>query len=313
MVTKSINNIREGNWAGLATDLASVAVSFIPGVGTAAAMALQAGVQAGGAALQGGSAGDIAKAGAMGAAGAGAGAAIGKFGGSLLSKASTGLKNTVSKVKMSNTGQMTGAAADITTTQVTDTAVEQTLAQKIGAAKQPVPGQVQAPGVEQTLAQKIGAKAPGPVKFGIPKQGAETAANTAVKQSGIKAFGAKVANSKVGKAVGQHGIQEVLAAGSMVAGAKQASAANKVSQQSLLFQKQTYAEQTAKEEKSKAQLKEDAWTSYTSSQLFGESLYADSPSSTNLLTSYTSNGTGNAGNYSLLSTSIKVSKSTDIT
>lgn len=309
MVTKSINNIREGNWAGLATDLASVAVSFIPGVGTAAAMALQAGVQAGGAALQGGSAGDIAKAGAMGAAGAGAGAAIGKFGGSLLSKASTGLKNTVSKVKISNSGQMTGAAANTVTTQGADAAVEQTLAQKIGAAKQPGPGQVQAPGVEQTLAQKIGAKAPGPVKFGIPKQGAEAA----VKQSGIKAFGAKVANSKVGKAVGQHGVQEVLAAGSMIAGAKQASAANKVSQQSLLFQKQTYTEQTAKEEKTKAQLKEDAWSSYTSSQLFGEDLYINSSSNSNLLTSPTSNGTGNAGNYSLLSTSVGVSRKTDLT
>lgn len=313
MVTKSINNIREGNWAGLATDLASVAVSFIPGVGTAAAMALQAGVQAGGAALQGGSAGDIAKAGAMGAAGAGAGAAIGKFGGSLLSKASTGLKNTVSKVKMSNTGQLTGPAADIPMNQVADVGASTGTSAGTGVTAKPTLEQLNSQIAKSEFAKSVGGKTIEPVKFGIPKQGAETAANTAVKQSGIKAFGAKVANSKVGKAVGQHGIQEVLAAGSMVAGAKQASAANKVSQQSLLFQKQTYAEQTAKEEKSKAQLKEDAWTSYTSSQLFGESLYADSPSSTNLLTSYTSNGTGNAGNYSLLSTSIKVSKSTDIT
>lgn len=303
MVMKTINNVKEGNWAGLATDLASVAVSFIPGVGTAAAMALQAGVQAGGAALQGGSTGDIIKAGAAGAAGAGAGAAIGKFGGSLLSKASTGLKNTVSKVKIGNTGQMTGAAANITNTTA-DAAID--------SATQNVTKTTTTAPVPDGPAPTLRPRAGGDVLKGQPISVRLKSAGLTVA-GGAKDIGTKVANSKVGKAVGQHGIQEVLAAGSMVAGAKQASAANKVSQQSLLFQKQTYAEQTAKEEKSKAQLKEDAWTSYTSSQLFGEDLYVNSASNTNLLTSPTSNGTGNAGNYSLLSTSVGVSRKTDIT
>ena len=291
MVMKTINNVKEGNWAGLATDLASVAGSFIPGVGTAAAMALQAGVQAGGAALQGGSTGDIIKAGAAGAAGAGAGAAIGKFGGSLLSKASTGLKNTVSKVKMGNTGQMTGAAADVTTTQVADTAVEQTLAQKIGA---------QAPGKTSWQVDKVTGK---PSLVSDP-----TKVITKADVSKVAAL-----KAKAGKVVGQYGVQGALSVGTTVAGIKQGNAANKVSEQSLLFQKQTYAEQTAKEEKVKAQLKEDAWTSYSSSKLFGEELYNSSSTNTNLLTSYTSNGTGNAGTFSLLNSGVMASKKTDLT
>lgn len=300
MVMKTINNVKEGNWAGLATDLASVAVSFIPGVGTAAAMALQAGVQAGGAALQGGSTGDIIKAGAAGAAGAGAGAAIGKFGGSLLSKASTGLKNTVSKVKMSNTGQMTGAATNITNTTA-DAALD-TATQNVAQTQAPVPGA--GTDAAPTLRPKadIGSLKGQPISVKL-------------KAAGNKAqvAGAKVANSKVGKLAGQYGAQGALSVGSTVAGVKQGNAANRVAEQSLLFQKQTYEEQTAKENKVKAQLKEDAWTSYSSSKLFGEELYNSSSTNTNLLTSYTSNGTGNAGTFSLLNSGVMASKKTDLT
>ena len=303
MVMKTINNVKEGNWAGLATDLASVAVSFIPGVGTAAAMALQAGVQAGGAALQGGSTGDIIKAGAAGAAGAGAGAAIGKFGGSLLSKASTGLKNTVSKVKMGNTGQMTGAAANITNTTA-DAAID--------SATQNVTKTTTTAPVPDGPAPTLRPRAGGDVLKGQPIGVRLKSAGLTVA-AGAKDIGTKVANSKVGKAAGQYGVQGALSVGTTVAGIKQGNAANRVAEQSLLFQKQTYTEQTAKEEKTKAQLKEDAWTSYTSSQLFGEDLYVNSSSNSNLLTSPTSNGTGNAGNYSLLSTSIGVSRKTDLT
>ena len=301
MVMKTINNVREGNWAGLATDLASVAVSFIPGVGTAAAMALQAGVQAGGAALQGGSTGDIIKAGAAGAAGAGAGAAIGKFGGSLLSKASTGLKNTVSKVKMSNTGQMTGAAANITNT--TADATIDSATQNVVKTTAPVPD-----GPAPTLRPRAG----GDVLKGQPISVRLKSAGLTVA-GGAKDIGTKVANSKAGKAAGQYGVQGALSVGTTVAGIKQGNAANRVAEQSLLFQKQTYTEQTAKEEKVKAQLKEDAWTSYSSSKLFGEELYNSSSTNTNLLTSYTSNGTGNAGTFSLLNSGVMASKKTDLT
>ena len=129
--------------------------------------------------------------------------------------------------------------------------------------------------------------------------------------AGLKAK-ANTFKAKAGKAAGQVGVQGALSIASAVAGAKQANAANEVSRQSLLFQKQTYNEQQAEVEKNKAKLKQDAWSDYSSASLFGEQLYGSESNST-LLTSYHTNGTGNVGNYSLIGSGITTSKLTDLT
>ena len=129
--------------------------------------------------------------------------------------------------------------------------------------------------------------------------------------AGLKAK-ANTFKAKAGKVAGQVGVQGALSIASGIAGAKQANAANEVSRQSLLFQKQTYNEQQAEVEKNKAKLKQDAWSDYSSASLFGEQLYG-SESNNTLLTNYHTNGTGNAGNYSLIGSGITTSKLTDLT
>ena len=123
---------------------------------------------------------------------------------------------------------------------------------------------------------------------------------------------ANTAKNRAGKIAGQDVIQGALSIASTVGAARQASAANKVSEQSLLFQRQTYDEQKAEVESNKAKLKSDAWTDYQSASLFGESLYGSDSNST-LLTSYHTNGTGNVGNFSLIGSSINTSRQTDLT
>lgn len=254
--------------AQIGTDVASAAISFIPGVGPVAGAALKAGMSAGNAAIQGGSAKDIAIAGVAG----GASGAVG----SLFGKASSAIKEDVSKVKVGSQGVPTGAAADITTQSATNT-----------TAKAPV----------SNSAPELRPAAP-MTKF-------QTGVAKAIK--GTKT----VANSKAGKIAGQFGVQGALSVGSAIMGAKQANAANEVSRQSLLFQKQTYNEQQAEIEKNKAQLKADALTDYNAASLFGSQLYG-SDSNNTLLTSYHTNGTGNQGSFSILNYTAQSNK-TDLT
>lgn len=119
----------------------------------------------------------------------------------------------------------------------------------------------------------------------------------------------KKVGGKVGKVAGQVGVQGVLSVGTAIAGAKQARAANEVSRQGLLFQQQTYKEQKAERESTKAQLKQDAYTAHTSATVFTENLFGEN-SNGNLLTDYTSDS---KSNYSLLKSSIKTKKSSDLT
>ena len=198
----------------------------------------------------------------------------------------------------------------------------------VSGAAAPVPG-----ASSGSLASKIGAQAPGNTKLGIPNeamvgtpgtlpgntikysipQAAKQASSNILGRAGSALRGAaNTAKNKVGKITGQDVIQGALSVASAVGAAKQASAANKVSEQSLLFQKQTYNEQKAEVESNKAKLKSDAWTDYQSASLFGESLYGSDSNST-LLTSYYTNGTGNAGNFSLIGSSINTSRQTDLT
>jgi hypothetical protein len=261
--------------AQIGTDVASAAISFIPGIGPVAGAALKAGMAAGNEAIQGGTIKDIAIAGVT--------SGVSGAAGSLLGKASSAIKESVSKIKVGSQGVPTGAAADITTQSATS-----------ATAKAPVPSGAPElrpptlrPAAEMTKAQVTGAK--------------------------IIKGGKTVANSKAGKIAGQFGVQGALSVGSAIMGAKQANAANEVSRQSLLFQKQTYNEQQAEIEKNKAQRRADALTDYNAASLFGSQLYGSESNNTLLTNYHTNNGTGNQGSFSLLNASISTSKRTDLT
>lgn len=280
MVMKTINNVRNGNWAGIATDLASIAVSFIPGVGPVAGAALQAGIQGGSAAIQGQGLTESIKAGATGAAGSLIGGAAGSAAAKGMAAAAA---KVTSKIGSKGGGSVTGAAAPAAS----------------AAPAAPTPAPVPTADIDMT-----GALRP---KAQISIQERAGAALNTVKNSKV---GQAVA--KAGKGSGQYVAQGALSIASAAAGMAQANAANEVSKQSLLFQKQTYNEQKAEVEKNKAKLKEEAWSDYSSASLFGSQLYG-SESNNTLLTSYHTNGTGNQGNYSIIGSGITTAKKTDLT
>lgn len=281
MVMKTINNIKNGNWAGIATDIASVAVSFIPGVGPVAGAALQAGIQGGSAAIQGQGLTESIKAGATGAAGS----LLGAAGGAAFKGMSEAAAKATSKIGSKGGGSATGAAAPVAS-----------------PTPAPVPTAAATPDIDMT-----GSLRP---KANISIQERAGAALNTVKNSKVGQITAKAA--KAGKGAGQYVAQGALSIASAAAGMAQANAANEVSKQSLLFQKQTYNEQKAEVEKNKAKLKEEAWSDYSSASLFGSQLYG-SESNNTLLTSYHTNGTGNQGNYSIIGSGITTAKKTDLT
>jgi hypothetical protein len=259
--------------AQIGTDVASAAVSFIPGIGPVAGAALKAGLSAANAAAQGGGAKDIALAGVTGAAS--------NIGSGLLGKASGVIKEGASKVMSklhiggAKVAGYTGTLPDL------DAAA--------GNIKQ------------STLAPVPGAEPPELRPKATLTDAQQAMVNSNTKQS---------FKSKVGKVAGQVGVQGVLSIASAIAGAKQASAANEVAKQSLLFQKQTYKDQKAETEKNKAKLKEDAWSDYSSASLFGSNLYGSESNNTLFTNYHVNNGTGNQGNFSILSA---VPKNTDLT
>lgn len=247
--------------AQIGTDVASVAVSFIPGIGPVAGAALKAGMAAGNEAIQGGTAKEALLSGVSGAAGSLLGAKIG-------AKAPG-----KTELKIPNTPQ---------------TGVKGTLpGNTINYQSHNLP--VTEVG-KFTKAQMIGTKV-----------------NTQLKAK------ANTLKTTIGKVAGQGVIQGALSVGSAIMGAKQANAANEVSKQSLLFQKQTYNEQQAEIEKNKAKLKQDAWSDYSSASLFGSQLYGSESNNTLLTNYHTNNGIGNQGSFSLLNASISTSKRTDLT
>ena len=253
--------------AQIGTDIASAAVSLIPGVGPVAGAALKAGMSAGNEAIQGGTIKDIAIAGVAGGA---SGAA-----GSLLGKASSAIKEGVSKVKANIKGVPTGPAADMQIKSATS-----------ATAKAPIPNS--APELRPP------------------------ALRPAAKVTKMQTAVAKV-KANAGKVAGQYGAQGALSIASAIMGAKQANAANEVSKQSLLFQKQTYNEQQAEIEKNKEQRRADALTDYNAASLFGSQLYGSESNNTLLTNYHTNNGTGNQGSFSILNASISTSKRTDLT
>lgn len=233
-----------------------------------------------------------------------AGTKIGLIGSKVATVASKGL-SAVSKVM--NPGQYTGGAAgtgqgymgtlpdlDAVNTALKATSSGSSLAQKIGA-KLPEKAQFGIPGAAKTGAP--GTLPGNTIKYSphsLPVTG-----GTKLQMIGVK-LRAKASNIKTnaGKITGQDVIQGALSVGSGIMGAKQANAANEVSKQSLLFQKQTYNEQQAEIEKNKAQRKADALADYNAASLFGSQLYG-SDSNNTLLTSY-HNPNANTGSFSIL-------------
>lgn len=290
MVMRTIDNIKNNNWAGIATDAAAIGASFIPGVGPVASAALSAGVQAGGTVAQGGGAGDAIKSGVFSLIGSGLGAVVSK------------LAKTETKTPTPDT--TTGGAAPVPATNT-----NLSLSQKIDA-KAPGPTKLNMP--NQPTTGTPGTIPGNTIKYSAPAASGQTSSNITGRIGSTLKGAANTVKNRAGKIAGQGVIQGALSIASMVGAARQASAANKVSEQSLLFQKQTYNEQKAEVESNKAKLKSDALTDYQSASLFGESLYGSDSNST-LLTSYYTNGTGNAGNFSLIGSSINTSRQTDLT
>lgn len=279
-----------GVGTGVGTGAAAVGGGgLLAGIGKAAAIGAGTGaVQgAGTAAIQGGNIEDIIKGGATGAIeGAATGAITSGIGGAIeqVTKGSNKLSSLVQKgddLGLLNKSQST-AAAPTPASQSVGAATQATtpVSQGVGAATQATTPDLR-PKVNVSAVEKVGVKHP------------------------IAAKGIKTA----GKVASQYGVQGALSVMSGVQASKQADAANQVSQQSLLFQQQTYREARNKEEQTKAQLKADALTYKQSLLSFGEDLYNANPSSTNLLTgSYSTDGTGNQGIYSILNTGVTTSK-----
>lgn len=240
--------------AQIGTDVASAAVSFIPGIGPVAGTALKAGMAAGNEAIQGGTLKEALLSGVSGAAGSLLGA---KIGAKAPGKTELNIPNT------SQTG-----------------------------VKGTLPG--------NTIKYQSHS-------FPVTEVGKFTKVNTQLTAK------ANTLKTTVGKVFGQGVVQGALSVGSAIMGAKQANAANEVSKQSLLFQKQTYNEQQAEIEKNKEQRKADALTDYNAASLFGSQLYGSDSNSTLLTNYHINNGTGNQGTFSLLNASITTSKRTDLT
>ena len=258
--------------------------------------------------------------------------------GSLLSKIGTGLATAGSKmvdygathgVKAALSGNATGGAATSSTStlapvpgsaakgylgelpDLTKTAVKapvQGTANVANATGAPIlrPKAVIAPS-QTSAATSAGAPVLRPKAVIAPSQtSAVTSATTSATASAKPNLLSKVGPG-IKKAVGQVGVQGALSLISAGMAAKQARVANAAQEQSLLFQKQTYNEAKAKEESRKAQLKTDAWNAYESANQFGATLFG-SDSNNTLLT----NGTGNAGDYSILTVGLS-SRKTDLT
>lgn len=258
-----------------------------------------AGINAATSALQGNSLGDIA-------ADAGKGAAIGAVTGGAAKGISIGAGKVGSLLKANKAAK---AGTEATKTTIT-TGNTNTVAP---TGQAPVPGTQPTPGAGTGEAiVKAGGKPQLRPKADLKGQpiSVQLKAKAATGKTVVQSAATKL-KTGAGKVAGQVGVQGALSIASGIAGAKQANAANEVSKQSLLFQQQTYNEQKAEVEANKAKLKQEAWTDYSSSSLFGEQLYGSTSNNT-LLTSYHTNGTGNQASFSILNYSAHSNK-TDLT
>ena len=124
--------------------------------------------------------------------------------------------------------------------------------------------------------------------------------------------------NNAGKVGGQVAVQGLLSLASAGMAAKSAKEANKVSQQSLLFQQQTYREQRADQQRKESQLKSDAWNAYQSANILGEKLYNQGTNSLLFTKDFKTNPTGGynvlSGNSpSFTDQELSLTKYTDLT
>ena len=220
-------------------------------------------MQGGMTALQGGNIGDIAEATAKGAAEGAATGAVTGAAGQMVGAAKAG-STTAGKAAMANAGN---ASAPVPK----------------GMKQVGYSGQVPSVGgltpKPQYVPLSTGEKITGALKTGLVNTG------SAIKNN---------AREILTQGILQGGLSLITAG----MGAKTAKEANEVSRQSLLFQQQTYREQKAEQDKKEAQLKEDAWSAYSSANSFGESLYGNGTNSLLFTKDYKTNPTGN---FSILS------------
>lgn len=124
--------------------------------------------------------------------------------------------------------------------------------------------------------------------------------------------------NNAGKVGGQVAVQGLLSLASAGMAAKSAKEANKVSQQSLLFQQQTYRDQRADQQRKETQLKSDAWNAYQSANILGEKLYSQGTNSLLFTKDFKTNPTGGynvlSGNSpSFTDSELSLTKYTDLT
>lgn len=124
--------------------------------------------------------------------------------------------------------------------------------------------------------------------------------------------------NNAGKVGGQVVVQGLLSLASAGMAAKSAKEANKVSQQSLLFQQQTYRDQRADQQRKETQLKSDAWNAYQSANILGEKLYNQGTNSLLFTKDFKTNPTGGynvlSGNSpSFADQELSLTKYTDLT
>lgn len=169
-----------------------------------------------------------------------------------------------------------------------------------------------------------GSTTTGTVSAPVPENAAAT--NTATTATPASASAPKTILNKIGTGIknnagkvgGQVAVQGLLSLASAGMAAKSAKEANKVSQQSLLFQQQTYRDQRADQQRKESQLKSDAWNAYQSANILGEKLYNQGTNSLLFTKDFKTNPTGGynvlSGNSpSFLDSELSLTKYTDLT
>lgn len=153
----------------------------------------------------------------------------------------------------------------------------------------------------------------------MPGKATTTAATPAssTPKSIMQKIGTGIKNN-AGKVGGQVVVQGLLSLASAGMAAKSAKEANKVSQQSLLFQQQTYRDQRADQQRKESQLKSDAWNAYQSANILGEKLYSQGTNSLLFTKDFKTNPTGGynvlSGNSpSFTDSELSLTKYTDLT
>jgi len=168
-----------------------------------------------------------------------------------------------------------------------------------------------------TTTNAVSAPVPGNTASSTTTTTTTTPTSASAPKTLLNKIGTGIKNN-VGKVGGQIVVQGLFSLASAGMAAKSAKEANRVSQQSLLFQQQTYRDQRADQQRKDTQLKSDAWNAYQSVNILGEKLYSQGTNSLLFTKDFKTNPTGN---YSVLSgnspsfadSELSLTKYTDLT